>query len=71
MGVFQRLNDQGITVIMVTHEPDIAAYCKRNIVMRDGNILSDSPVTERTLVPTEAVPPLAAFSSTAPNSTAR
>ncbi len=49
MGVFQRLNDQGITVIMVTHEPDIAAYTKRNIVMRDGNVLTDLPVTNRTL----------------------
>ena len=47
MSVFQRLNDQGITVIMVTHEPDIAAYCKRNIVLRDGLILSDLPVKER------------------------
>jgi len=47
MSVFQRLNDQGITVIMVTHEPDIAAYCKRNIVMRDGQIQSDLPVVNR------------------------
>jgi len=47
MSVFQRLNDQGITIIMVTHEPDIAAYCKRNIVMRDGQIQSDLPVTNR------------------------
>jgi len=47
MSVFQRLNDQGITVIMVTHEPDIAAYCKRNIVMRDGRIQSDLPVVNR------------------------
>ena len=47
MGMFQELNDQGITIIMVTHEPDIAAYTKRNIVMRDGMILSDSPVAKR------------------------
>ena len=47
MSVFQRLNNQGITIIMVTHEPDIAAYCKRNIVMRDGRIQSDLPVTGR------------------------
>jgi putative ABC transport system ATP-binding protein len=47
MGVFQRLNAQGITIILVTHEPDIAAYTKRNIVMRDGRILSDFPVKNR------------------------
>ena len=48
MGVFQKLNDEGITIIMVTHEPDIAAYTKRNIVMRDGSVLSDLPVVNRT-----------------------
>ena len=47
MGVFQKLNEEGITIIMVTHEPDIAAYTKRNIVMRDGSILSDAEVRER------------------------
>lgn len=41
MGLFQELNDAGITIIMVTHELDIAAYCKRIVVMRDGRILSD------------------------------
>jgi putative ABC transport system ATP-binding protein len=47
MGVFQQLNEKGITIVMVTHEPDIASYCKRNIIMRDGKILSDIPVTNR------------------------
>jgi putative ABC transport system ATP-binding protein len=41
MGVFQALNDAGITIVMVTHELDIASYCKRIIVMRDGEVLSD------------------------------
>jgi putative ABC transport system ATP-binding protein len=41
MGLFQALNHAGITIIMVTHELDIAAYSKRVIVMRDGRILSD------------------------------
>jgi putative ABC transport system ATP-binding protein len=41
MGFFQELNDSGITIVMVTHELDIAAYCKRIVVMRDGQILSD------------------------------
>src|ERR1043165_5569492 len=39
MGIFQQLNDGGITIIMVTHEPDIASYGKRNVVMRDGVVL--------------------------------
>ncbi len=42
MAVIRHLNrDQGVTVVVVTHEPDIAAYADRVIVMRDGNILSD------------------------------
>jgi len=47
MGIFQQLNAGGITVIMVTHEPDIAAYAKRNVVMRDGLVVTDSVVRER------------------------
>ncbi len=47
MGVFQRLNDQGITILMVTHELDIAQYCKRNLILRDGRIVSDVAVKNR------------------------
>ena len=47
MGVFQKLNEQGITIIMVTHELDIARYAKRNIIMRDGRVLSDEQVAVR------------------------
>ncbi|MBI3880088.1 MAG: ABC transporter ATP-binding protein [Verrucomicrobia bacterium] len=47
MGVFQKLNDQGITIIMVTHELDIARYTRRNIVMRDGRIVTDIQVENR------------------------
>jgi len=47
MGVFQKLNDQGITLVMVTHELDIARYTRRMIVMRDGRVLTDAPVTGR------------------------
>jgi len=47
MGLFQTLNDTGITIVMVTHELDIAAYCKRVVVMRDGQIISDSPAEDR------------------------
>ena len=42
MGIFQRLNqDLGITVIMITHEADIASFAKRNILFRDGKIVDD------------------------------
>jgi putative ABC transport system ATP-binding protein len=47
MGVFQSLNDAGITIVMVTHELDIASYCKRIIIMRDGEVLSDEPNPNR------------------------
>ncbi len=47
MGVFQKLNEQGITIVMVTHELDIAHYCKRNLIMRDGQLVSDVPVDNR------------------------
>ncbi|HEY2569707.1 MAG TPA: ABC transporter ATP-binding protein [Candidatus Udaeobacter sp.] len=46
--IFQQLNERGITVIMVTHEPDIAAYAKRNVMMRDGVILDDHLVSQPT-----------------------
>jgi len=47
MGIFQGLNDSGITVVMVTHEPDIAQFAKRNVVFKDGKIISDQLVTDR------------------------
>jgi len=47
MGVFQTLNDQGITVVMVTHELDIARYARRTLIMRDGRVVRDEPVEER------------------------
>jgi putative ABC transport system ATP-binding protein len=47
MAIFQQLNERGITVIMVTHEPDIAAYAKRNVMMRDGVVLGDHIVSQR------------------------
>jgi putative ABC transport system ATP-binding protein len=47
MAIFQRLNtEQGITVIFVTHEPDIAAHTRRIIRIRDGRIHSDEPVLD-------------------------
>nr|WP_321357668.1 ABC transporter ATP-binding protein [uncultured Draconibacterium sp.] len=47
MELFQRLNDNGKTIVFVTHEPDIARFMKRNIVFRDGRIQKESAVTDR------------------------
>lgn len=49
MGIFRKLNDRGITVIIVTHEADIAAWAKRVIKLKDGRIVEDSekPRTEK------------------------
>ncbi len=44
MSVFQELNREGITIILVTHEQDIARYAKRIIMLRDGLILKDEPI---------------------------
>jgi len=53
MGVFQKLNEQGITIVMVTHEFDIARYCKRNLVLRDGVVVGDEPVQNRSIAEEE------------------
>lgn len=50
MGIFEKLNNEGVTIIMVTHEPDIAAHTKRTIVFKDGNIISDHIVQNRTII---------------------
>ena len=42
MTIFQELNRQGITIIMVTHEPEVAAFTGRQIIFRDGLVVSDS-----------------------------
>ena len=47
MAIFQELNRKGMTILMVTHEPDIAQYCLREITMRDGRIVGDRPVAGR------------------------
>ncbi len=53
MGVFQKLNDAGITILMVTHELDIARYCKRNLIIRDGLLVSDVQVANRLIAERE------------------
>jgi putative ABC transport system ATP-binding protein len=47
MALFQELNEQGITIVIVTHEPDVAKYAKRVVEMRDGRILHDHLVEEK------------------------
>jgi putative ABC transport system ATP-binding protein len=47
MSLFQQLNDQGITILLVTHELEVSHYAKRIIDMRDGRILRDHPVEQR------------------------
>lgn len=49
MAIFQKLNDSGHTILMITHEPEIASYSKRVIVLRDGKIVSDKTNREKKL----------------------
>jgi len=54
MGIFQELNNNGITIILVTHEPDIAEFAKRHIVFRDGKIRADK-VNSRPKIASEVI----------------
>jgi putative ABC transport system ATP-binding protein len=47
MQIFQRLNDEGLTIVLVTHEPDIAEHATRIVAFRDGRVRGDRPVTVR------------------------
>ena len=47
LSVFQGLNEQGITIILVTHEHDIAQYCRRVVELRDGLVVRDSSIADR------------------------
>ncbi len=47
MDIFEKLNDEGVTIVMVTHEAEIAAHTKRNVIFRDGEIISDTLVENR------------------------
>ena len=49
MQIFQELNDQGISVVLVTHEPDIARHAHRLVQVQDGKILADQSISERIL----------------------
>jgi putative ABC transport system ATP-binding protein len=54
MALFQELNDEGVTVMLVTHEHDIAEYAKRVIELRDGRIIRDEPVLNRRVAAQDA-----------------
>ncbi|HJQ96897.1 MAG TPA: ABC transporter ATP-binding protein [Candidatus Polarisedimenticolaceae bacterium] len=61
MSIFQELNDQGKTVLLITHEADIARFAKRTVVLRDGKIVADEKIEQmraapRTPAPAEARP---------------
>jgi putative ABC transport system ATP-binding protein len=61
MDIFQRLNrERGITVLLITHEHDIAEYSERLIAFRDGRVTSDHPIAQRRLASKElaALPPI-------------
>ena len=45
--LFQELNDNGLTIVLVTHEPDISQFAKRVIVFKDGKIRKDEPAVNR------------------------
>jgi putative ABC transport system ATP-binding protein len=47
MDIFQGLNDRGMTLIMVTHELNLARFCKRTLIVRDGHLVKDQPILER------------------------
>jgi putative ABC transport system ATP-binding protein len=51
MGVFQRLNEEGKTVVLITHETDISEYARRVVVFRDGRVVEDRAVTNRRVAP--------------------
>ena len=60
MSLFQELNEKGITIAFVTHEPDIATFSSRTVVLKDGSIIKDylnkeihSAATELALLPVE------------------
>lgn len=50
MAIFQNLNDEGNTIVMITHEPDIAEHAKRIIVIKDGKIVKDGTTHQQRIV---------------------
>ena len=60
LGLFQGLNDAGRTILLITHEPDVAEHARRVVALRDGRIVRDEPVTKRRIVPRRPVAATAA-----------
>jgi putative ABC transport system ATP-binding protein len=54
MSIFQALNDEGKTVVLITHEPDIAEHAKRIVHVRDGVIQQDQRIAQRRAAPARA-----------------
>jgi putative ABC transport system ATP-binding protein len=65
MAILQTLNRAGATIVLVTHEPDIAEYCSRIVTFRDGLLLADAPVAE----PLNAAATVASWSGNGSTST--
>lgn len=57
MELFQKLNEEGMTICFVTHEPDIAAFTKRTVVFRDGMIIKDEAIGPRSVKPSHVSDP--------------
>ena len=57
LALLQRLNSHGLTIVLVTHEPDVASYASRVLTFRDGRVLRDESVTS----PANAAAALAKF----------
>ncbi|QEK13118.1 ABC transporter ATP-binding protein [Crassaminicella thermophila] len=55
MAIFQRLNEEGVTIVMVTHEPEIAQHTKRVVTFRDGEIIEDKFVENQIILHADAV----------------
>jgi len=55
MAIFQKMNDRGMTIVLVTHEPDIAKFAKRSLHVRDGVIERDEPILDRTILTTDVL----------------
>ena len=60
MGIFQQLNEDGKTVVLITHEPDIAQHAKRIVHVRDGKIQKDERIDQRKVKVTGIAPPVQA-----------